>query len=152
VLVLSRFAGAAQQMGEALIVNPYDTHEVAEAIRTALAMPKSERIRRFERLYEIIDATDIGWWTQCYLDALAGIEAPTQDGAEKFGPKRSSSKKAAPRLRVVKPEPRPDTESRGQGETALEAAPPVPKRKGGASVKPAVAATPARNGAALGPA
>ena len=49
VLVLSRFAGAAQQMGEALIVNPYDTHEVAEAIRTALAMPRSERIRRFEQ-------------------------------------------------------------------------------------------------------
>ena len=45
VLVLSRFAGAAQQLGEALIVNPYDTHEVAEAIRTALAMPKSERVR-----------------------------------------------------------------------------------------------------------
>lgn len=75
VLVLSRFAGAAQQMGEALIVNPYDTHEVAEAIRTALAMPKSERIRRFERLYATIDQTDIGWWTQRYLDALSGRDA-----------------------------------------------------------------------------
>lgn len=74
VLVLSRFAGAAQQMGEALIVNPYDTHEVAEAIRTALAMPKSERIRRFERLYATIDATDIGWWTKRYLDALSGVD------------------------------------------------------------------------------
>lgn len=71
VLVLSRFAGAAQQMGEALIVNPYDIHEVGEAIRTALAMPKSERIRRFEALYRTIAATDIGWWTQRYLDALA---------------------------------------------------------------------------------
>jgi trehalose 6-phosphate synthase len=74
VLILSRFAGAAQQMGEALIVNPYDTHEVAEAIRTALAMPKSERIRRFERLYATIDATDIGWWTKRYLDALSGVD------------------------------------------------------------------------------
>lgn len=73
VLVLSRFAGAAQQMGEALIVNPYDTHEVAEAIRTALAMPKSERIRRFERLYATIDETDIDWWTKRYLDALSGL-------------------------------------------------------------------------------
>jgi trehalose 6-phosphate synthase len=71
VLVLSRFAGAAQQMSEALIVNPYDIHEVGEAIRTALAMPKSERIRRFEALYQTIAATDIGWWTQRYLDALA---------------------------------------------------------------------------------
>ena len=66
-------------MGEALIVNPYDLHEVAEAIRTALAMPKSERIRRFERLYATIEATDIGWWTQRYLDALSGIEVTPSD-------------------------------------------------------------------------
>ncbi len=75
VLVLSRFAGAAHQMGEALIVNPYDTHEVAEAIRTALAMPQSERVRRFERLYATIAASDIGWWTSRYLAALTGAEA-----------------------------------------------------------------------------
>lgn len=76
VLVLSRFAGAAQQMGEALIVNPFDSHEVAEAIRTALAMPRSERIRRFERLYAIIAATDIDWWTRQYLLALSGKTPP----------------------------------------------------------------------------
>lgn len=82
VLVLSRFAGAAQQMGEALIVNPYDTHEVAEAIRTALAMPLSERIRRFESLYRTIAATDIAWWTQRYLDALSiGLDVPEQPRA-----------------------------------------------------------------------
>lgn len=79
VLVLSRFAGAANQMGEALIVNPYDTHEVAEAIRTALAMPKSERIRRFEKLYATIAATDIGWWTRSYLAALSGSAASTPE-------------------------------------------------------------------------
>ena len=79
VLVLSRFAGAAHQLGEALIVNPYDTHEVAEAIRTGLAMPKSERIRRFEKLYDAIDATDIGWWTRNYLAALSGAAAASPD-------------------------------------------------------------------------
>lgn len=85
VLVLSRFAGAAQQLREALIVNPYDTHEVAEAIRTALAMPKTERIRRFETLYATIAATDIDWWTQRYLVALAsGGTIP----AEEVGPVR----------------------------------------------------------------
>nr|WP_082009786.1 trehalose-6-phosphate synthase [Methylobacterium sp. ZNC0032] len=78
VLVLSRFAGAAQQMGEALIVNPFDSHEVAEAIRTALAMPKSERIRRFERLYAVIAATDINWWTRQYLAELAGDAATAE--------------------------------------------------------------------------
>jgi trehalose 6-phosphate synthase len=93
VLVLSRFAGAAQQMSEALIVNPYDTHEVAEAIRTALAMPKSERVRRFERLYTTIASTDIGWWTRRYLEALSGIEAAAPDIAAPQ-PRRAAAGKA----------------------------------------------------------
>jgi trehalose 6-phosphate synthase len=96
VLVLSRFAGAAQQMGEALIVNPYDTHEVADAIRTALAMPKSERIRRFERLYATIASSDIGWWTRRYLAALSGLDA----AAQAFGPPPGRASPA--RLRLVK--------------------------------------------------
>lgn len=81
VLVLSRFAGAAQQMSEALIVNPFDSHEVAEAIRTALAMPKTERIRRFEKLYAVIAATDIDWWTRQYLEALSGGSAAAETQA-----------------------------------------------------------------------
>jgi trehalose 6-phosphate synthase len=70
VLVLSRFAGAAEQMREALIVNPFDKFEVAEAIGTALAMPKDERIARWRVLYEGLCRHDIGWWTQSFLDAL----------------------------------------------------------------------------------
>lgn len=97
VLVLSRFAGAAHQLGDALIVNPYDTQEVAEAIRTALAMPKSERIRRFERLYAVISSTDIGWWTSRYLAALSGLDIPSGDTVPPGTPKlpRSSRKAAA---------------------------------------------------------
>ncbi len=88
VLVLSRFAGASQQMGEALIVNPYDTHEVAEAIRTALAMPRAERVRRFAKLYATIEATDIEWWTNKYLEALAGAELGDEEPAPQ-APRRS---------------------------------------------------------------
>lgn len=75
VLVLSRFAGAARQMKDALIVNPYDLSEMSEAIQQALVMPKPERIRRFEKLYATIAATDIGWWTETYLAALSEGEA-----------------------------------------------------------------------------
>ena len=106
VLVLSRFAGAAQQMGEALIVNPYDTHEVAEAIRTALAMPKSERLRRFERLYATIDATDIGWWTKRYLDALSGLDM-TQ-------PEIAAPVKAKSTVAALKRKPARDTPTGGK--------------------------------------
>ncbi|OXH85008.1 hypothetical protein CA830_30010, partial [Burkholderia multivorans] len=45
VLVLSRFAGAAEQLKEALLVNPYDTQGTAQAIQRALAMPLEERQR-----------------------------------------------------------------------------------------------------------
>ena len=48
VLVLSRFAGAALQMGEALIVNPYSREDVADAIARGLDMPRAERVRRWE--------------------------------------------------------------------------------------------------------
>ena len=115
VLVLSRFAGAAQQMSEALIVNPFDSHEVAEAIRTALAMPKTERIRRFEKLYAIIAATDIDWWTRQYLLALSGEAGAAE--ALAVGKERK--------------EPRAGARRTGRGETsaASSAAPEAGVRK-----------------------
>ncbi len=100
VLVLSRFAGAAQQLGEALIVNPYDTHEVAEAIRTALAMPKSERIRRFERLFATIASTDIAWWTRRYLAALSEIDQSDAPPV-RTGPQQPPRRKQPPKLQLV---------------------------------------------------
>jgi len=108
VLVLSRFAGAAQQMGEALIVNPYDTHEVADAIRTALAMPKSERVRRFERLYETIASSDIAWWTQRYLTALAGSDAGVQDVPPVARAPKPVPRRKGATLRLVRTTSQPD--------------------------------------------
>jgi trehalose 6-phosphate synthase len=97
VLVLSRFAGAAQQMGEALIVNPYDTQGVAEAIRTALAMPISERQRRFERLYATIAATDIRWWTRKYLAVLSGLATVDSEAVPPVSRKPSAAPKGRAR-------------------------------------------------------
>lgn len=94
VLVLSRFAGAAQQLRDALIVNPYDTHEVADAIRTALAMPKTERVRRFETLYQTIAATDIDWWTQRYLAVLASGSSLPAETVEPARPKAGAKRDA----------------------------------------------------------
>ena len=53
VLVLSRFAGAAQEMPEALIVNPYDLDGVADAIAMAHAMPLGERRERWQDRWEV---------------------------------------------------------------------------------------------------
>src|ERR1700709_1694655 len=50
VLVLSRFAGAAEQLREALLVNPYDPHATAETVQQALQMPLDERRERHQKL------------------------------------------------------------------------------------------------------
>jgi trehalose 6-phosphate synthase len=70
VLVLSRFAGAAEQMQEALLVNPYDTAQTAETIQQALQMPLSERQRRHQALLAGIRAQDVHGWRRQFLDAL----------------------------------------------------------------------------------
>jgi trehalose 6-phosphate synthase len=70
VLVLSRFAGAAEQLEEALLVNPYDTQGMADAIQAALHMPLAERQWRHQRLLERIRRHDVHWWRRGFLQAL----------------------------------------------------------------------------------
>lgn len=74
VLVLSRFAGAAEQMHDALLVNPYDTAQTAETIQLALQMPLAERQRRHQALLAGIRMQDVHWWRQEFLDALAATQ------------------------------------------------------------------------------
>jgi trehalose 6-phosphate synthase len=71
VLVLSRFAGAAEQMSDALLVNPYDTQAVAEAAQRALHMPLQERQARHARLLAGIRAQDVHWWHRQFLNQLS---------------------------------------------------------------------------------
>jgi trehalose 6-phosphate synthase len=75
VLVLSRFAGAAEQLKEALLVNPYDTHGTAESIQVALQMPLAERQKRHRRLLERIREQDVHWWRTTFLQTLSRMDA-----------------------------------------------------------------------------
>ncbi len=70
VLVLSRFAGAAEQLSEALLVNPYDIHTTAQTIQRALQMPLAERQERHQQLLARIKQQDVHWWRKSFLDAL----------------------------------------------------------------------------------
>jgi len=74
VLVLSRFAGAAEQLKEALLVNPYDIHGTAESIHMALRMPLEERQRRHGLLLKRIRGEDVHWWHKTFLGALAACQ------------------------------------------------------------------------------
>lgn len=70
VLILSRFAGAAETMQSALIVNPHDPVEMAEAMHRALEMTAHERRHRHLALLQDVLEHDVGWWSSKYLAAL----------------------------------------------------------------------------------
>ena len=71
-LVLSEFAGAADDLSDALIVNPYDVAGVAESVHNALVMDAGERRRRMRALRATVFQRDVNWWTHEFLAALAG--------------------------------------------------------------------------------
>jgi trehalose 6-phosphate synthase len=70
VLLVSQMAGAAEELTDALIVNPYDTEGLAEAIRRALEMPLEERRRRMRAMRTYLEKHDIHAWAEgCLHDA-----------------------------------------------------------------------------------
>jgi trehalose 6-phosphate synthase len=76
VLILSQFAGAAERMKDALIVNPYNISETADAMKTALEMPLSERIRRHRALLGTVNQQGNRHWSDTFLQMLTSAGAP----------------------------------------------------------------------------
>ncbi len=70
VLVLSEFAGAAEQLKAALLVNPHDTGMMADTIHEALTMPLEERQQRWRELRDIVQSQDVAWWRERFLKDL----------------------------------------------------------------------------------
>jgi trehalose 6-phosphate synthase len=73
VLILSRFAGAAEQLHDAVLINPHSPEDISEAIKLALAMPLDERIARWRKLMDNIEAEDVMWWRKRFTDVLEGV-------------------------------------------------------------------------------
>lgn len=82
VLVLSRFAGAANELTSALIVNPYDRDEVAAALNQAATMPLNERISRYNDMMAVLRRNDISHWRKSYLKDLQAVELRTPEQGE----------------------------------------------------------------------
>jgi len=78
VLVLSRCAGAADELHEAILVNPYIPAEVGEGIDRALAMPLQERCRRHAALLERIQTYTVHDWGRRFLEDLARRHEPDE--------------------------------------------------------------------------
>lgn len=81
VLVLSQFAGAAEELEDALIVNPHDTEEMGEKMEQALRMPLEERQRRHASLLERVKQSDVGIWMETFIEALEGADGAKSEAA-----------------------------------------------------------------------
>jgi trehalose 6-phosphate synthase len=79
VLVLSEFAGAARELSDALIINPYDTEQFADAIRYALEMPEPERRSRMGRMRRVVEENNVYKWAAKLLGSLG--DAPVRRAA-----------------------------------------------------------------------
>lgn len=73
VLILSEFAGASQELRDALLVNPYDIDKTAKAISKALSMTKEAREKHISVLREKVREHDIHWWLERFLNEW-GVE------------------------------------------------------------------------------
>ena len=71
VLILSRFAGAAQQLTEALLVNPHSPDDIASGIRDALEMPLDERQARWQSMHASVRDENVQVWTENFTRDLA---------------------------------------------------------------------------------
>jgi len=85
VLVLSRFTGAARELPDAVLVNPYDIEQTAEAIRFALEMPTEERADRMRRMRREVKEYNIYRWAGNLIADLCAVrlDAPAEAAATK---------------------------------------------------------------------
>ena len=73
VLILSRFTGAARELPDALLVNPYDIEQMAEAIRVALEMQSEERKTRMQRMRKVVREHNIYRWAGTLIAELCEV-------------------------------------------------------------------------------
>ena len=73
VLVLSRFTGAARELSDAVLVNPFDVDEMADGLRAALTMPALEQERRMRRMRAQVNDHNIYRWAGTLLSTLGKL-------------------------------------------------------------------------------
>jgi trehalose 6-phosphate synthase len=97
VLILSRFAGAAERLREALIVNPYDVNGLCHAIERAMAMEPAERRVGMRAMRKRVMSEDMEWWLGWFLAA-----ASTVDGGRARKKRARSARSSTRRARTAR--------------------------------------------------
>jgi trehalose 6-phosphate synthase len=95
VMILSEFTGAAQSLNGSLIVNPWNTEDMANAIHDAVTMSAEQREANFKKLERYVFKYTSAWWGQSFVSELTRIsgasegETSTQQGEKKTMPLRA---------------------------------------------------------------
>lgn len=84
VIILSEMAGASKEMGEAIIINPLNEHEIADAIFQAFKMPLEEQQERMRILQERISRYNVFKWAKEFVSTLKKIETVQQNFLSKL--------------------------------------------------------------------
>jgi trehalose 6-phosphate synthase len=74
VLILSRFAGASQELHNALVINPYDIEASADAIYDALQMPVEQQKQRMKQMRRMVMSNNVYSWASSILRTMASIQ------------------------------------------------------------------------------
>ena len=84
VLILSTFTGAAQELKDALLINPFSIEEGAEALRAALQMHPEERRRRMLRMREAVEQNNVYRWTGKFISELVKLKSTRQQNQRSY--------------------------------------------------------------------
>jgi trehalose 6-phosphate synthase len=99
-LMLSRFTGACRELRDAVVVNPYDTEEMAQGIHFALEMEPKERRARMQRMRQTVRDQNIYRWAANLIAELCEVRLDTVKGAEgaieRIGPEKVSERASNP--------------------------------------------------------
>lgn len=86
VLVLSEFAGASWELGQAVMVNPYNVHQTAVALRQAILMPVEEQQKRMKPMRARVKEWDVKAWVRSFAAALDAAAAHPVDESTEVNP------------------------------------------------------------------
>lgn len=99
VLILSRFTGAARELLDAVLVNPHDIEQTADAIWAALELEPEERMARMTRLRKLVKEQNIYRWAGSLIDELCGMRLDVSEHGEGAKPPRHAISKLQQRLK-----------------------------------------------------
>lgn len=92
VLILSEMAGVAHEMNDALLINPNDYNQMAEALKTALEMPIEEQINRNKIIQKRIKRYNVEKWATAFMDALGTASQLKEENKSRLLNERSKEK------------------------------------------------------------